>query len=86
MKSSAIKGMSLGKFLNPFYDTARRFLGLSPATVDEYLSQGATAALESNNVVTLTTPDGKVHTVTARSWHRGKAASWINDFNERSGK
>jgi len=36
-----------------------------------------------NNVLTLTAGD-RVHTQSVRSWHRGKVAGWVNDFNEKA--
>jgi hypothetical protein len=83
MKSSAIRGLSVKTAFSPFYDTARRFLGISPATVDEYLAAGATAQL-GERIVTLTKPGGQSHVAATRGWHRTKAAKWVNDFNRRA--
>lgn len=83
MKSTALRGLTPGKWLSPFYDTARRFLGISPATVDAYLAKGATARMEGK-VITLSAPDGTQHVATVRAMHRSKAAAWVNKFNERS--
>ncbi len=83
MKSTAVRGLNVRTMFSPFYDTARRFLGISPATVDDYLHAGAVAAFDGR-VVTLTKPGGQVHTATARGWHRSKAAAWVNEFNGRA--
>lgn len=83
MKSTAIRGLSVRTMFSPFYDTARRFLGLSPATVDDYLQAGATASFDGR-AVTLTKPGGQAHIATARGWHKTKAAAWVNDFNDRA--
>ena len=82
-KSGAIKGFNLRTAFSPFYDTARRFLGLSPAAVNEYLAAGATASL-AGHTVTLTKPSGQAHVASARGWHTTKAAKWVNDFNAKA--
>jgi hypothetical protein len=82
-KSTAVRGLTFSKWLSPFYDTARRFLGISPATVDAYLAKGATAKMDGN-VIALAAPDGAQHVATVRAWHKSKAAAWVNKFNERS--
>ena len=42
-RSRAVRGMTAGKYFSPFYDKARRFTSLSPATVDAYLAAGGSA-------------------------------------------
>lgn len=81
-KSGAVRGLTVGKYFDRFYDTGRRFIGFSPATVDEYLSAGAMASLDAH-VVTLRKPDGTSHVGTFRL-HSTKIARWVNDLNERA--
>lgn len=85
MKSSALKGTTPAKFVSPFYDTARRFIGISPAIVDAYLKARATARID-HNIVTLEDPQGRQHTASFHSIHRGKIAAWVNKFNDKSGE
>ena len=80
-KSGAIRSLTVAKYFDRFYDTGRRFIGLSPATVHEYLSAGATASLDGH-VVTLKKPDGTSHAGTFRL-HSTKVARWVNDFNRQ---
>ena len=87
MRHNAVKGMTVGKYFNPFYDTARRFVGFSPATIDQFLALGATATITANRVVELTTPDRSSSIVgSAKLFHGRKTAAWVNDFNSRSAK
>jgi hypothetical protein len=78
-----LRGITPTKFLSTYYDVARRYLGISPATVDQYTGLHATARIEENTV-TLTAPDGRQHVGTFRSMHRGKVGRWVNKFNERA--
>jgi hypothetical protein len=75
--------MTFRKYFSPFYDTARRMIGLSPAMVDHCISQRATATM-TGNVVTITEPGGGVTTGTFRFYHRGRVGRWVNEFNQRA--
>jgi hypothetical protein len=83
MKSTALGGLTPAKWINPFYDTARRFIGFSPATVDQYLAAGGTAAV-AGRVVTLTAEGLPTKTGSVRLGHQGKLTRWADKFNERS--
>jgi hypothetical protein len=84
MRSTAVKGLTPGKWVSPFYDTGRRFLGFSPATVDSYIAAHGTAS-QAGRVVTLTAPGLPAHTGSVRVGHTAKASRWVNHFNERAG-
>jgi hypothetical protein len=77
--------MSARKYFSPFYDTGRRRLGVSPATVDALLAARATAELSGSNAVVFRTPDGRIaHQATYRPWRRQRATGFVNMFNERA--
>ena len=82
-RATAVGGMTPRKYVSRFYDTARRMIGFSPATVDDCLRLHARAAM-AGNVVTLTGPGGTVVTGTFRFYHRGRAGRWVNEFNRRA--
>jgi hypothetical protein len=85
-RSRAVRGMTVRKFINPFYSDARRLLGVSPASLDHLLTAHATASMTGGNVVTFTASDGCTLELTAtyRFFHRGRIGRWVNNFNERS--
>jgi hypothetical protein len=77
--------MTPGKWLSPFYDTGRRFLGCSPETLDRLVQGGAIAEMRSGNTIAFVDPAGRVvHQATYRFYHRGKLGKWANKFNGRS--
>jgi hypothetical protein len=84
-RSRAIGGMTPGKWLSPFYDTGRRFLGCSPETLDSLVAVGAVAEMRASNTVAFVSPMGQVmHQATYRGYHRGKITKWVNRYNGRS--
>jgi hypothetical protein len=81
-KSRALRGLTPGKYFSPFYDFGRRFLGFSPATLDEYLEARGSADLDGHNVV-LSHDGCKIYGHVGVA-HRAHAAKWVNQFNQRS--
>jgi hypothetical protein len=84
-RSRAVRGITPAKWVSPFYDTGRRFLGVSPQTLDGLVAAGAVAEMRASNTVAFIDPAGRVqHQATYRGWHRGKITKWVNKFNERA--
>jgi hypothetical protein len=81
-KSLALRGLTPGKWVSPFYDFGRRFLGFSPATLDEYMEAHGTADFDGRAVV-LSHDGQKVYGHVGVA-HRAHAAKWVNQFNERA--
>jgi hypothetical protein len=75
--------MTLCKFFSPFYSTARRNLGFSPAVVDRCLAVHAGARIDGR-MVTITEPDGTEWKGKAPAWRGGTATQWVNEFNWRA--
>lgn len=84
MRASAVKGLSPANYLKPFYSDARRFAGLSPATVDLYLAHGGSAELSAGGMLVLTAGDLSQHIANVAPHHRRHMAKWVNKFNSRS--
>jgi hypothetical protein len=82
-RSQALRGVTLRKFFSPFYSTARRNLGLSPAVVDRCIAAHATARIDGRTV-TITEPGGTEWQGKAPLWRGGSAARWVNEFNWRA--
>jgi hypothetical protein len=62
--------MTPGKYFSPFYDKARRFAGLSPATVDAYLAASGSATISAGGVITLTAESMPAHYGNVAPQHR----------------
>ena len=84
-RAHAVRGMTPGKYFSPFYDKARRFAGLSPATVDAYLAAGGSATISAGGVITLTADSMPEHYGNVAPQHRLDMTRWVNTFNARSG-
>lgn len=86
-RSHAVRGMTLRKYFSPFYDTARRHLGLSPAVIDRCLAAHATA-MATGRTVTITELDGTQWAGTSNGFRSSKASriasQWVNEFNWRA--
>lgn len=83
-RTGAVRGMTPGKFMSPFYDHARRFAGLSPATVDTYLGAHGTAVIGAGGIITLSAEGMQPHVANVAPQHRAVMTKWVNDFNARS--
>lgn len=73
---------------SPFYDFARRKLGLSPKLVKTYLNEQGTASL-TGRVVFLrfhdeVTNSDQVTLGRAGLGHTAHATRWVNEFNKRA--
>jgi hypothetical protein len=80
--------ISLPKFLDSFYDFARRQLDIKTSVVDEYLANHGRAEISGRSIV-LTYNDGQRDHVSygrAGVGHGKHATEWVNSFNERSRK
>jgi len=77
--------MTAGKYFSPFYDKARRFAGLSPATVDAYLAADGSATISAGGVITLTADGMPEHYGNVAPQHCLDMTRWVNTFNARSG-
>jgi len=85
-RSYAMRGMTPGKYFSPFYDQARRFAGLSPATVDAYLAARGSAAMSGGGMITLTAEGMRPHYANVKPKHQAGMAGWVNQFNDRSAR
>lgn len=85
-RTLAVRGMSPGKYFSPFYDHARRFAGLSPATVDAYLAARGAAEISAGGVITLAAQGMHPHYANVAPQHRANMTRWANQFNDRSGQ
>lgn len=83
-RAGAVAGMTPGKYFSPFYDKARRFAGLSPATVDTYLTAHGTAEIGAGGIITLSAQGIQPHVANVAPQHRANMTKWVNDFNDRS--
>jgi hypothetical protein len=76
--------MTPGKYFSPFYDHARRFAGLSPATIDAYLAARGMAEMNAGGMIVLSVQGMNPHFANVAPQHRANMARWVNDFNQRS--
>lgn len=85
-RASALRGITPGKYFSPFYDHARRFAGLSPATVDAYLAARGRAEISAGGVITLAAQGLGPHFANVAPQHRQNMTRWVNQFNDRSAR
>lgn len=78
-----LKGLTFGKYFSPFYDTARRFVGMSPYDLDRFLEAGDRALMD-NLTIQILHADGGVSVYSVRRWHRTRGNKWVTEFNRRS--
>jgi hypothetical protein len=72
----------LTEFFSPFYDFARRQLGLKPSIVKQYLEAHATASINGR---TVELRDGDAVVVGhVGIGHAAHATKWVNQFNARA--
>ena len=76
--------MTPAKYFTPFYDHARRFAGLSPATIDAYLAARGMAEMNAGGMIVLNAQGMGPHFANVAPQHRGNMARWVNSFNQRS--
>lgn len=85
-RTGTVRGMTPAKYFSPFYDHARRFAGLSPATIDAYLAACGTAEIGAGGVITLAAQGMGPHYANVAPQHRANMTRWVNQFNERSAR